>query len=360
MNWKKNRLAIAAVVFVAVLGAAISITRKQHAPAAEDPSVAFEAPAREDIQAIEITRPSGEKVRLEKRDGALRIVAPIDAEAEKSAADALLDRLSELSIRGIAATRPENHARLEVDDANGIRVLVETKAGKPIELRLGTYRSGSTMVRIGNEDQVRMAQGSLKHVFNKELREWRNRQVVEVSPDDVREVRFDHGTESLHFARGEDGTWAQGPGQKAIERFHSDQVQSVVSTLARLRTVDFADARPSEDVSGLGEGASRAVLTVATSKEGEAPTTETITLRLGKQAEGKTEVYLEREGDPQLYLVSKFVEQSIRPERSRFQKPDEQAAAPSAAPAPDAEPMNNDEMRRFVEAELAKRRAGGH
>lgn len=359
MDWKKNRLAIAAVVFVALLGAAMWTTQNQHAPSTQsDASTTIEAPARDAIDAIEITRPGGEKVRIEKKGDAYRLVAPIDAEIEKSAIDTVLDRLSELSIRGVAATRPENHARLEVDDAKAIRVVVETKGAKALDILLGAYKSGGTMLRRAGEDRVWIASGSLKHAFQKEVREWRNRQIVDVSASDVREVRLENAKESFHFVRGEDGAWEVGPGQKAIERFDPEAVQSLVSTLARLRTVDFDDARPAPETTGLGDDASRAILTV-TSAGGDEP--QTIVLRLGKQAPGRTEVYLAREGSPLVYLVSKFTEQSIRPEVARFQKLEEKKSA-EATPAPPqgaGEPMSADEMRRFVEGELAKRRAGG-
>ena len=69
MDWRKNRVAIGAVVFVALLGLtlwAVNRDARQPTSASEVPDLAIDQEA---VTGLEITRPNGERVVLSNASG---------------------------------------------------------------------------------------------------------------------------------------------------------------------------------------------------------------------------------------------------------------------------------------------------
>ncbi len=373
---QNNRLLIAGGVFVALLGAAIYVVKQRtvedsggdEAPLPELPAIDPEA-----VTELEISRPvegeetERETVRLVRQGEGWRVAEPVDAVADLDAVDTALEKLEELEVRGVAATNPENHGRLEVDEAKGIRVVVKGGDATIATLWIGAYRNRSTMVRLDGEDTVVSVAGSIKFAFNKELKNWRNRRVVNVDPLRVRRVRFENEDGPWEFARSDDDTWTPAEGQAEIERFDPSKVQSVVSSIARMRAVDFAEPAITREQAGLTEPAATVTLRVrpqsaaeeeaqeesgqteadtaeaeaagdeaedaaGAEAESRAEEIETIVLRLGADLEnGKR--YLEREGDETIYVVSSYLADRMRPNAESFQEPE-----PGSEPTMEAAP----------------------
>lgn len=374
---QKNRLVIAGVVFVALLGAAIYVVKQRsvddaggdEAPLPQLPAIDDEA-----VTELEISRPGTgegaerETVRLVRQGEEWRVAEPVDAVADQEAVHTALAKLEELEVRGVAATNPENHARLEVDEDKGIKVVVKGSDGPIATLWIGAYRNRNTMVRLDGDDTVVSVAGSIKFAFNKELKNWRNRRVVNVDPARVRQVRFESENGRWEFARNAEDEWTPAEGQEEIERFGPSKVQSVVSSIARMRAVNFAEpgvnreqaglleptatvtlwVRPEgEDASDSAEGATAGEDNAEAEGEGSAEgvegaeggddaspaeALETIVLRLGAGLEND-ERYLEREGDETIYVVSQYLADRMRPNAESFQQPE-----PGSEPTMEAAP----------------------
>ena len=350
-----NRLMVAAVAFLALLGGLIYVVNQRADDDAPD-SESTEVPelpeiSRDAITSVTITRPGDgdepETVTLGKVGDVWRVTAPIDADADETAIDTVLDKLSELEVQGIAATNPENHERLEVAD-NGIRV--EVKAGDEViaNLIIGAYRSRNTMVRVEGQDTVVTVRGSIKYAFNKELKDWRNRRVANEDPADVVAARFESENGVFEFLRNAESEWVQAEGAEEIERFGPTKVQSIVSSIARMRAVNFADEGVTREATGLDTPSGTVTLTIRSGSdsdadaegdaeaeaegdaegdaegEAEASATRTIVLRVGAPSgeDENGERYLEREGDATVYVVSNYLADRMRPDIEKFQAPE--------------------------------------
>ncbi len=313
--------------------------------------------ARDAITELEITRPaqeeggSPETVTLQKRGESWFVTAPLEAEADSSAVDTALSRLEELAISGIAATNPDNHERLEVSNDKAIRVVARAGEREVIALLVGAYRGRSTMARLGDDERVLALRGSIKFAFNKALKDWRNKKILEESASEVVAIRFENENGTYAFSRDGEGAWAQAEGDAPIERFGSTKVQSLVSSLANMRAVDFAatdvsaseagfdaptgtvtlEIREAADANadegdegeaGTGEAAEGEAVEVEVA-EGEAapaaaPRTRTVRLVVGAAREGN-EHYVRREGDETIYVVSQYLADRARPGLESFQ-----------------------------------------
>lgn len=336
---KRYRLLIGGVVLLGMIGLAWWAVRARTGDTAptEAAAAATTLPEidRDAITEIEIRRPGDEAaIRLVKDGESWRLAAPVEAPAASSNVDTALDKLTDLDVRGVASSNAQFHERLEVDEEHGVRVIARAGGETLIDMWVGAFRGGNTMVRLEGEDRVLMVRGSIKFAFNKPVRDWRDRAILDVEPDSVSSVTFTNDNGTFAFRKGEEA-WEQvteapegGEAPPAIERFAPTKVRTSVSSLARLRASDFAGADVTVESAGLGEGAARVVLVA-----GEGEEARTTTLLVGGEV-GEQSRYVMREGDSTIFVVSRFMAERLVPNTEAFQEaePGEAGAEP---PPPD-------------------------
>ena len=340
-----KKLAIAAGAFVVTLvGAYVALNGRDTETVTTDEAPEFPTIERDAITQIDITRPaSGDEpastVTLTKDGDTWRVTAPVDAETDESAISTALDKLGEMDVTGIAASREENYELLEVDDS-GIQVTVH-QGDATVELIIGAYRGLNTMVRVVGESPVFQVAGSIKYAFNKELKDWRNRRVLDVPADRVRRVHFQSEGGDYTFLRNVSGEWEPLEGQEPIERFGSSKVQSIAASIAGMRAVNFAPADIDETAAGFGAPTGTVTLSVAPeTEEGvetrEDPSTfEDIVLHVGSESGSNSEWYVRHVGNPVIYVISTYLADRMRPNAELFQNPEpgsEPAEAPGGMP----------------------------
>jgi hypothetical protein len=324
MEWRKNRVAIGALVFFVLLGLtawAVNSRNRRPASAGEIPTIELDKAA---ITSLTITRPQDGRVVLSKVDGSWQIIEPLEATADQNNVDSALNRLAELEIGRIVATKPDHYARLQVDEDNAVRVTVKAGDETLSELMVGKYGNGMTMVRIDDRSEVFGASGSLRYAFDRDLKAWRDRKVVSVKPEDVQAIRFEGPKGTFAFER-EGEAWAAREGHKALGDFDPKQVTGTVSTSARLVASDFAAEDISEARAGLTEPRATVTLTLA-------ETPDLIVLELGAATEQGDEHYLRRRGEPTVYVISQYLANRLQPDAAAFEAPSTPSAPPRAQP----------------------------
>jgi hypothetical protein len=346
MKWRKNRIAIGALAFSIVLGLTLWAANRRNRPTndpGEIPSIAVDKDA---ITTLEITRPEGDRVVLSKIDGVWRVTEPLDASADQNNVESALNRLGDLKIKRIVASKPENYTRLQVDDASA--VLVVAKAGEDtiVRLMVGKYSDGMTMIRIEDRPEVFGASGSLRYAFDRELKAWRNRQIVAVEAADVQSIRFESTNGTFQFQREGDG-WTALEGKKSLGNFDPKQVTGVLLTAARLTATDFA----SEDTSAARAGltAPAAIVTMTLKEDPNA-----IVLELGDTTGPSGERYLRRRGNPTIYIVSQHLAERLQPGPTAFEtpKPAPPPAMPNAPTGGGQQPQLPPEVMRQIQEQI--------
>ena len=354
VEWRKNRIAIGALVFFVLLGVtawAVNSRNRQPTSAGEIPTVELDRAA---ITALEITRPADARVVLSKVDDGWRVIEPIEATADQNNVDSALNRLAELELSRVVATKPEHYARLQVDDENAVRVTVKAGDETLSELMVGKYGNGMTMVRIDERREVFGASGSLRYAFDRELKAWRDRNVVSVKPEDVQSIRFAGPKGTFVFER-EGEAWSAREGNKALGNFDPRQVSRTVSSTARLVASDFAAPGISDARAGLTEP--RATVTLTSTGN-----PEPIVLELGAATEQGDEVYLRRRGEPTVYLISQYLADRLQPDAAAFQAPSEPPPASPAQPPtgrqqqPQLPPEVMEQLREQIRAQQEQQR----
>jgi len=325
MNWRKNRIAIGAVVFVTLLGLTLwSVNRDKRQPtsASEVPVVEIDKGA---ITSIEVTRPRDDTVVLSSVDGIWRVTKPLDAEADQTNIESALNRLAELRLVRVVATKPENYERLQVDEPNAVEVTVKAADETLATLTIGKYADGMTMLRLDDRTEVFGASGSLRYAFDRELKAWRNRRIVTEDAEAVQSIRFESPNGTFAFDRVKDG-WAATQGKKSLREIDPKKVSGLVSTAARLTAAGFASDDVSEARAGLTEP--KAVVTMTLGED-----REPIVLELGDATEAEAEIYLQRSGNPTIYVVSEYLAKRLQPDREAFDKVEAPPAPPPSMPS---------------------------
>ncbi len=331
MDWKKNRLTLALGAFVLLLGITVWVFQANKPESAtnvvEKPKL--EKIDKSKIDELEVTRTAlKETVKLKKQGTAWQMVVPISAEVDESAITSSLDALADLTYRGVAATKASNHNLLEVDESHGVHVVVRGAGKVLLDAWVGAYRGGNTMLRLAGQEEVLSVAGSIKFAFNREVRDWRDRKIVDFAEDKVKSVRVDSAEGHFAFEKS-NNKWVQATGEKPIAKFDDVQAGAWVRGLISMRASDFAAPAMDENAASLVQP--QAVLTIVADEQGK---DREIKLKLGKAQDATgANFFLKREDKPLIYLVSKYLAESMRPKIDKFQKKDEKPAGGAEAAA---------------------------
>jgi Domain of unknown function (DUF4340) len=314
-----NRLLTAIAVLAALLALTVWQFNKRDAEDTRAPEVSVKLPKvkKEDVTELSVTAPGKKPVTLKKEGDAWKMTAPIAADADKDAVDTALSKLAELDAVSVAATKAENHERLEVTDAKGVHVVAKQGDKVLADVLIGAYLSGNTMVREAGATNVATAKGSIKYPFDKEVKEWRDRGIVDVTADQVQQIAFQNKNGSWKFVKdaGAGGTWKQAPGEKEIANFDPTKVSGIVTSVASLRANDFAADGVTADAAGVG-ATPNATVTLTTG--GADAGVKEVLLRIGNKQDSN--YYAMREGKEPIYLIAEFMGDKLVPTVEKLAK----------------------------------------
>jgi hypothetical protein len=285
---------------------------------------------KEEITSIEITRPNQPQVVLQKQNDKWKMTAPVAADTAGPAVESIVDKLAELDVTSVAAKNKENHKRLEVDAEHAVHVVA--KGGEKVlaDLHVGASKSGGTMVRVEGSDDVLALRGSIRHLFDREVKDFRDRDVTDIENKELTAIAVSSAKGNFKFV-SEGEAWKQAPGEKPLPNFDPSKVPSFLNTAAHLYATDFAEAKDDDAVTGLSAPLSKVTLT---KKDGS-----TVELHVGKQHSGGQDYYLQSTAKPGvIYRVSNFNAERLIAEAKLFEK-DPKAPEQAANPMMQGGPM---------------------
>lgn len=319
-----NRLGIATFALLVLAGAAFFLRKSHDVQDQGPPKVEIKLPKidKDKIDELELSAPDHPKVRLVKKDDTWRLAEPVDAKADEDAVKNALNKLGELEVTGVAATKAENHAKLEVDDAKGTHVIAKSGGQTLIDMYVGSFQSSNSMVRLNGQNNVATVKGSIRYLFTKFPREWRDRAITKLEVKDTQELTFDNKNGHFAFKRkGDDWEQVLGKKEKAITPLDVSKVKGLASSASTLNAADFADPSMTDEKAGVGAGA--AVVTLKNKPEGGEE--KTLVYRVGNQ-EGQN-FYLKVDGNDQIYLIGSWTAGRLTPNKDTFVKKEEKQGA---------------------------------
>ena len=295
----KNLMILAAIVLAV---AAYMFLFERHRPTSDEATAAAEKVLRgferDDVVGVVIDGAEG-RVRLEKTGEEWRLREPLDFPADSSLVSSTLGSLANLTAdRRLPADEvdpgdygleePAAEITLRMSDGSERLIVVGD------ELPLGSKRA----LRVDGGDEVMIAAGWFVSDLEREVDDWRSREVVEILEDDVASIDIESGADSIRAVRIEDQWQLLRP----IEDLAGgDHLGSLISDLASMRIGEFLD--DVEDPSELGLDLPEYEITVIRT-DGGAP----LRLDLGvtRETDGGTEVACRR-GDGEYFWASERV-----------------------------------------------------
>jgi len=312
-----NKILVAFVVLAALLGITVwqFQSREAEDQRAADVTVTLPKLNKDEVDELSIASPEKTAVAFKKVDGKWKMTSPLSSDADSAAIDTALSKLGELEVISVAATKPENHEALDVTEPKAIHVVAKA-ADKPLlDILIGVYRSGNTIVREPANDVAAVVKGSIRYAFDKVVKDWRDRTIVGVTADAVSEITFENAGGKYTFIK--DGSeWKQAPEDKKLKDFESGKIVSLVGTATSMRANDFAADDVTADAAGVGE---KPVGTVTLKTSGDAGQQQFVVYAGNKRDDG---YYLKNAEKDPIYVVSDFAGSRMLSGPDKFVKED--------------------------------------
>lgn len=304
MRWKTTAVL---AVLLAGLGTFYYVYEVRQGPAREkatsEKDRLWKGLESKDVEAVTIKR-GAETVRLEKADGAWRLLAPVQAKAESRPVEDLLSTLATARVEREIDPSPAKLADYGLETP-AVEITFRAQ-GQERGLRLGAKSPTGLWVyaQEAGKPAVFLAPDSLLRDSQKSASEFRDRTVLAFEKKDVKgvEVRAPGGPALAVQAKGADEWQLTTPLAAPADR---EQVSGLLDKLKGAKVKEFvADparapapaARPA-DAYGLDRPL-RVTLWLGEEKERVAKT-----LRLGRAVPEKKAVYAQREGEAAVFLV---------------------------------------------------------
>lgn len=202
------------------------------------------------VTKLKVVQPNGDAVVIERIAGAWRMTSPLEYRAEDAVVTGTLRQLESLKLEDVVSTNPEKRGTFQVD-STGTDVLVMAGDDTVLALIVGktTPDFSHTYVRREGKDAVYRADGILTYNFKKPVDDWRDKSILDLTPESISRLTLDYPKEKIHIvvARA-DSTWTLTEGNGAAEGTDSTAVVQLVRAAAKLSAGSFA--KP-EEIAGL-------------------------------------------------------------------------------------------------------------
>ncbi|MGM0587850.1 MAG: DUF4340 domain-containing protein [Bacteroidota bacterium] len=161
--------------------------------------------------------------------------------ANQQAVESALDELTALNIKALVTRDAQKHARYQVDSTgtdvklfNGDSQLAHVILGKPQIISRSQF---NTYMRLSDENDVYSVEGFLSASFNKDIPNWRDKQIWDLNAQDVQRVDFLFPADSSYSVeRAGSDSWISGG-----DTLNTRSVDNMVSRLTDLRANGFID-----------------------------------------------------------------------------------------------------------------------
>ncbi len=392
MKWKQYRIPLGLGLLVVLVATWFALGQRQKsASRAVVDERRTELPPIDAAKLTEVTiaKPGASAITLVKTGEYWLMTEPLASEVDRGNVDNVLERLGSLEVSGIAATQPTSHNTLEVSAEHGISVLAKAGEETVAHFYIGVYKAGATMLRREGEDTVLAVKGSIGYAFDKDVADFRNKQVTDIDTEQVAKARFVSDTGTYTFHNVAEKTWERDAKEKKIAKLSSLNVRLFVQNMARMRASGFAAPEIDREAAGITDASPTVTLSYvpklpdapeaedeaaaddATAEDAaEAPAKDVpekprfdpehmveLVLKLGNETKPESgNFYVVREGDPVIYTLAAYTAERFRPTPEKLI---EQELTAPKAPEGAAPPVDTSDLDPAVIEQIRRQMAGG-
>jgi hypothetical protein len=216
------------------------------------------------VDRIEIKSPTA-RLLLEKKGVEWFVQEPVSYRADQSNVASLIHESKNLEVKSIVSNKPEKQSVFQVD-STGTLVKMSAHGSEQAAFIIG--KSGSsfaeTYARRTTSNDVALVGGASSYTFNRPIKDWRDRTILAIPQDRIKEVKFQYGDTTFVLAF-EDSTWMVGK-----DSTQDWVVNTLLSSLSNFQADDFVDtltSKPPKITAQISYGGAQ--LTFAYLKDGD-------------------------------------------------------------------------------------------
>ncbi|MEW5798473.1 MAG: DUF4340 domain-containing protein [Bacteroidota bacterium] len=233
---KKNYIILVAILALLLLSAYLVMQKQGEQSSTAEQTAKFISVDSLSIDKISI-RTSSQSLLLEKQGNTWHLKEPINDKADQPSVAKIIHMMKELEIKNVVSSNPAKQSVFNVDTVNGTRVTLFENGNETSSFIVG--KSGpsynDTYVRKHGSNDVLLVNASLGYEFTKGVKEWRNKILVSVPRETIKEVTYQFGDTTFSVTNS-GGAWLIGK-----DTAQSDVVNGVLAALTDLRADDFLD-----------------------------------------------------------------------------------------------------------------------
>ncbi|RPI05103.1 MAG: DUF4340 domain-containing protein [Ignavibacteriae bacterium] len=187
------------------------------------------------VDKIEI-KSSASSLVLEKRGAEWFVNQPVSDKADQANVGQIIHQIKNLEVKNSVSSKPEKHSVFQVDQT-GTQVTLWEKGVEKAAFILGKMAESYTasFVRKLHSDEVFLVEGASGYMFNRPLKEWRDKTISTVPKESIKEVRYQYGDTTFSVSLV-DSLWVVGK-----EKAQPSVVDGILSVLSNIQADDFID-----------------------------------------------------------------------------------------------------------------------
>ena len=187
------------------------------------------------VDRIEIKSPTANVV-LQKKGVEWFVESPVSYKADQSNVASLIHSSKTLQVSNIVSNKPDKHSVFQVDSTGTLVKMLQNGAEKASFI-LG--KSGSSYselyARRTATNDVALVIGASPYVFSRPVKDWRDRTILSVPREQIKEIRYQYGDTTFVLAF-RDSAWTIGK-----DSTQEGVVTTLLSSLSNVVTDDFVD-----------------------------------------------------------------------------------------------------------------------
>jgi hypothetical protein len=182
----------------------------------------------------------GKSVTLENVGGTWLVTSPVRYPANVASVSQLLGSLAAFKTGSLVSSNPDKQSLFQVDSAAATRLTVTERTGNATSLLIGKMGPSFSEVyfRVPSSQDVYLGTGLSPWTLSQEVKEWRDRTIVAIAQDSIREIQIAFGGK-LRVLTRTGTTWFSG-----ADSLPPTSISPLLSTLGNFRADDFLDQPP--------------------------------------------------------------------------------------------------------------------
>ena len=194
------------------------------------------------VDKVEIKTPIS-SIILEKRGVEWFVAKPVNYKADQANIGQIIHQIKNLEVKSIVSSKPEKYSVFQVDQ-NGTQMTVYEKGAEKAAFILGKMAASysESYARRLKSDDVLLVEGVSGYMFNRPVKDWRDKTILTTPKESIKEVRYQYGDTTFNITFN-DSAWFVGK-----DKAQQSAVEGILSSISNLRADDFIDSTVSPKI----------------------------------------------------------------------------------------------------------------